>query len=143
MKNCFSLFIFERFNLSKFVEKSITYNKFYLWMSFSQLIRRLFDMSKYLANSFKNIKVFFERINSNKFTTKILFCCFLSFYFKVNISVTLTIVINFYCKLNQSYNLKHCIMFACFLLQMNLVLSSAMIVLFLKLRHIVWILILF
>ena len=81
-------------------------------MSFSQLIRRLFDMSKYLANSFKNIKVFFERINSNKFTTKILFCCFLSFYFKVNISVTLTIVINFYCKLNQSYNLYYVCMFS-------------------------------
>ena len=62
-------------------------------------LRRLFDVSKYFSDSFKNVKVFFFRINSNKLTTKFLFYCFLPFYFIFNISVALFIFINFYCKL--------------------------------------------
>ena len=34
----------------------------------------LFNVSKYFIDSFKNIKVFFVRINSNKLATKFFFC---------------------------------------------------------------------
>ena len=76
---------------------------------------RLFDVSKYFIDSYKNIKVFFVRINSNKLTTKFFFYCFLPFYFVANISVSVSISINFYCKLikykSWSYNLKRYIEF--------------------------------
>ena len=65
---------------------------------FSQLIRGLFDVPEYLNDSFKNMKIFFVRINSKKLATKFLLYCFLFFYFIVNISVTKSIFINFYCK---------------------------------------------
>ena len=51
--------------------------KFCLSVFFSQLIRGF-------IHSFKNIKVFFTRIKSNKVTTKFLFFGFLSLYFIVN-----------------------------------------------------------
>ena len=78
-----------------FVEISL---KFYLLEFFSLL----FNVSKYFIHSFKSIKVFFVRTNSNELTTKFLFYCFLfplSFYFSVNISVAVSIFINFHCKL--------------------------------------------
>ena len=65
---------------------------------FSQLVRWLFYVSKYLIDSFRNIKVFLGRNNYNKIVTKFLFYCFLPFYFIVNISVTMIIFTNFYCK---------------------------------------------
>ena len=55
-------------------------------------------MCRYLIDTSKNITVFFARINSNKLTTKFLFCSFLLFYFVVNISVAVPIFINFLCK---------------------------------------------
>ena len=69
-----------------------------IWLRFC-FPSQLFNVFKYFIDSLKNIKVFFVRINSNKFTIKFLFYCFLSFYFAVNISVALSIFINFYCKL--------------------------------------------
>ena len=50
-------------------------------------------MSKYLIDSFKNIKVSFVRVNSSKL--KFLFYFFLPLYFVVNISVTVSIFIDF------------------------------------------------
>ena len=86
--------------------------KFYLLEFF---FTRLFDVSKYFIDSYKNIKVFFVRINSNKLTTKFFFYCFLPFYFVAIISVSVSISINFYCKLikykSWSYNLKRYIEF--------------------------------
>ena len=51
---------------------------------FSHLIRRLFYGSEYFIDSFKNVRMFFVRISSNKLTTKFLCYCFLSFHFIVN-----------------------------------------------------------
>ena len=51
----------------------------------------LFNVSKCFINSSKNIRAFFVRIISNKPTTKLLFYCFLSFYFIDNTSVAVPI----------------------------------------------------
>ena len=59
----------------------------------------MFNLSKYFIASFKSIKVFLIRINPNKYATKFLFYCFLSFYILVSISVAVSIFINFYYKL--------------------------------------------
>ena len=64
---------------------------------FSQFIRRLFDVSKYFIDRFKNIKVFFVSLNSNEFTTTLILCYFLPF-FKKSISVIMFVFINFYWK---------------------------------------------
>ena len=64
-----------------------------------ELFYWLLNVPKYFIDSSKNIKVFFARINSNKLTTKFLYYCFLSFYFVVNTSVTVSIFINFYYEL--------------------------------------------
>ena len=69
--------------------------KFYLF----RFLSRLFYMQKYFIDSTINIKVFFVRINSNKLTIQFLFYCFLSFYFVVNVSVTVPIFFHFYCRL--------------------------------------------
>ena len=53
----------------------------------------------YFIYSFSFIKRFFIRINFNKFKVKLLFYCFLSLYFIINISIILSKFINFYCKL--------------------------------------------
>ena len=63
-------------------------------------IRVLFDnclMRRNISLTALKIK-FFNRINSDKFTTKFLFYYFLSIYFVVNISVALSNFINFFCK---------------------------------------------
>ena len=104
---------------------------------FSQLIRRSFNMSEYVIDKFKNTKCFFVRINSNKLIIKFLLYCFLLFYFMTNISITITISIA-----SHSYNLIHDIVLVCFLLQMKFLFLSALIVLWLRRRHIVWIIIL-
>ena len=53
----------------------------------------------YFIDGFKDIKLLFVRINSNKLKTKFFFYCFLSLYFMVNISIIITKFFNFYCKL--------------------------------------------
>ena len=48
---------------------------------FIRVFFRLFNMFKYFIDSFRNIKVFFVKGNSNKLTTKFLFyyfCFFIS-----------------------------------------------------------------
>ena len=61
--------------------------KFHLSIFSSQLIRWFFDVPEDFVGSFKNIKLFFVRINSNKLTAKLMFYCILIFYFKVRIAL--------------------------------------------------------
>ena len=63
------------------------------------IFRWFSNASVYFNYSFKNIKILFIRINSNKFATKFSFYCFLTFCFKVNISIFMTQFINFYWEL--------------------------------------------
>ena len=108
------------------------------------MIRWLFDVSKYFTEIFKHIHVFFVKINSNKCKGKFLFYCLLSFYFIVNISVSMTIFVNFLLQfdshkyINQSYNLTYYIVFACFLLEINFSHFSVLIILWLWWSYIVW-----
>ena len=101
---------------------------------------RLLNVSKYFIDSSKDIKVFFVRINSNRFTTKLLFYCFLSYCF---LSLFRS---KYFCRyvhfhqfllrafghenISQSYNLEHFIVFVYFLLQMNSLFLLAVIVVF-------------
>ena len=55
--------------------------KNYLSDFFSWFIKKFIDVPEYFINSFKNIKVFFVSINSNKPTTKLLCYWFLHFFF--------------------------------------------------------------
>ena len=68
--NNFIKILFIRLNCILFI-------KFYF---FGQLTKQLFDVFKYFINNFKNIKVFFGMINSNKLPTKLLFYCFFISY---------------------------------------------------------------
>ena len=106
-------------------------------------------MSKSFTDRFLNTKVFLVMTSSNKLTTKFLFYGYFSFYFILNISVIMIIFINFYWKwiikkVKISFATKHVLpSFHFSFLQMKSLFLSALIVLWLRLRHIVWILILF
>ena len=79
----------------------------------------MLDVSKYFVDTYKNIRLFFVRINSNKFTTK--FCCFLFFLFHIQYFCCYVHFYQFLLQIysheniNQSDNLAHYIVFDFFI----------------------------
>ena len=104
----------------------------------------MFDVSKYITDSFKKIRLFLVSINSNQVLLLLIFIfLFHSQYFCRYVHFHQFLLRVFSHKnINQFSNLRHYIALACFLLQINYLFSVALIVLWLRWHHILWILIL-
>ena len=85
--NTFLTTLFNTFAIIKWFDLNSSSNSLFEILSIKDF---LVDFLMCLYNSiygFKNVKIFFIRINSNKHTTKFFFYCFLSLYFIFNISI--------------------------------------------------------